>query len=82
MAIFASIFAFSIILAILFYFQPFLNSYLQGISTLSLNILNLNLLIWPINWSFLSITFLVTSLFGVLVSLFSTFLATKNIYNN
>jgi cell division transport system permease protein len=77
MAIFASIFAFSIILAILFYFQPFLNSYLQGISSLSLNILNLNLLIWPINWSFLSITFLVTSLFGVLVSLFSTFLATK-----
>jgi len=77
MAIFASIFAFSIILAILFYFQPFLNSYLQGISSLSLNILNLNLLIWPINWSFLSITFLITSLFGVLVSLFSTFLATK-----
>jgi cell division transport system permease protein len=77
MAIFASIFAFSIILAILFYFQPFLNSYLQGISSLSLNILNFNLLIWPINWSFLSITFLVTSLFGVLVSLFSTFLATK-----
>jgi len=76
MAIFASIFAFSIILAILFYFQPFLNSYLQGISSLSLNILNLNLLIWPINWSFLSITFLITSLFGVLVSLFSTFLAT------
>jgi len=77
MAIFASIFAFSIILAILFYFHPFLNSYLQGISSLSLNILNLNLLIWPINWSFLSITFLITSLFGVLVSLFSTFLATK-----
>jgi len=77
MAIFASIFAFSIIIAILFYFQPFLNSYLQGISSLSLNILNLNLLIWPINWIFLSITFLVTSLFGVLVSLFSTFLATK-----
>jgi len=77
MAIFASIFAFSIILAILFYFQPFLNSYLQGISSLYLNILNFNLLIWPINWSFLSITFIVASLFGVLVSLFSTFLATK-----
>lgn len=77
MAIFASIFAFSIILAILFYFQPFLNSYLKGISSLSLNILNFNLLIWPINWIFLSITFLVTSLFGVFVSLFSTFLATK-----
>jgi cell division transport system permease protein len=77
MAIFASIFAFSIILAILFYFQPFLNSYLQGISSLSLNILNFNLLIWPINWSVLSITFIVASLFGVLVSLFSTFLATK-----
>jgi len=63
MAIFASIFAFSIILAILFYLQPFLNSYLQGISSLSLNILNLNLLIWPINWSFLSMTFLITSSF-------------------
>jgi Cell division protein len=77
MAIFTSIFAFLIILLIIFYFQPFLNSYLQGISSLSLNILNFNLLIWPINWSFLSITFLITSLFGILVSLVSTFLATK-----
>jgi len=77
MAIFASISSFSIILVILFYFQPFLNSYLQGISSLSLNILSFNLLIWPINWDFLLISFLITSFFGIFISLFSTFLATK-----
>ena len=77
MAVFASIFAFSIILAILFYFQSFLNSYLQGISSLSLNFLNFNFVVWPMNWLFLSLAFLATSVFGVFISVFSTFLATK-----
>jgi len=77
MAIFVSIFVFFIIVTIIFYFQPFLRYYFQGINSLSINLSNFNLIIWPINWIFLSIVFLITSFFGILISLFSTFLATK-----
>jgi len=77
MALFASIFSFSLALLTLFYFQPFLNSYFQGISSLVLNIFNFSLTVWPINWVFLAVIFSLSSFFGIFVSLFSTFLATK-----
>lgn len=77
MALLASIFSFSLALLTLFYFQPFLNSYFQGISSLVLNIFNFSINVWPINWVFLGVIFSLSSFFGIFVSLFSTFLATK-----
>lgn len=77
MALLASIFSFSLALLTLFYFQPFLNSYFQGISSLVLNIFNFSITVWPINWIFLGVIFSLSSFFGIFVSLFSTFLATK-----
>jgi cell division transport system permease protein len=77
MAFFTSIFSFALALLLLFYFQPFLNSYLQGITTLSVNVLGFSFNVWPINWVFLLAIFFLTSFFGIVISLFSTFLATS-----
>jgi cell division transport system permease protein len=77
MAFFTSIFSFVLALLLLFYFQPFLNSYLQGITTLSVNVLGFSFNVWPINWVFLLAIFFLTSFFGIVISLFSTFLATS-----
>jgi len=77
LAIFTSIFSFSFAILILFYFQPFLISYLQGIETLSVNFSSFIIKIWPINWFFLLIIFCLTLFFGVFISVFSTFLATN-----
>jgi len=77
MAFFASVFSFSLAFLALFYFQPFLNSYFQGIPSLALNIFNFSLIVWPINWIFLATIFSLSSFFGIFVSLLATFLATK-----
>ena len=77
MAFFTSIFSFALVLLLLFYFQPFLNSYFQGITTLSVNVLGFSFNVWPINWVFLLAIFFLTSFFGIGISLFSTFLATS-----
>jgi cell division transport system permease protein len=77
MAFFTSIFSFALALLLLFYFQPFLNSYLQGITALSVNVLGFSFNVWPINWVFLLAIFFLTSFFGIVISLFSTFLATS-----
>jgi len=81
MAFFASVFSFSLALLILFYFHPFLNSYLQGISGLTVNVLNFSFNVWPINWVFLLAIFFLTSFFGIVLSLLASFLATSKYLN-
>jgi len=77
MAFFTSLFSFLFVLLLLLYFQPFIDSYLQGITALSINVLGLSFNVWPINWVFLLTIFFLTSFFGMVISLFSTFLATS-----
>ena len=77
LALFASVFSFSVALLILFYFQPFLNSYLQGITSLTFNLFNLSFNVWPINGVFLLLIFFLTSSFGIALSFLATFLATS-----
>jgi len=77
MAFLTSVFSFGVTFLFLFYFQPFLDSYLQGITSLSVNVLGLSFNVWPINWFFLLVIFFLTSFFGIVISLFSTFLATN-----
>lgn len=61
---------------ILFYFNPFLNSYLKGIPSLALPIPYYSLVVWPINLPFLLIMFATSALFGISIAIISTLLAT------
>lgn len=72
----ASITAFILVIAILFYSAPFLTSYLQGIPTLSLNFNSYQIIVWPINYLFLSIVFCISSLFGMGIASIASLLAT------
>ncbi len=72
----ASTMAFLIILALLFYLTPFLNSYLSGIPPLFLNFEIYQLQVWPLNPIFLSITYSVTAIFGMGVAAVASLLAT------
>ncbi len=73
----SSIVAFSIFSGILFYFYPFINSYMKGINNLSLNFNFYQLTVWPINPIFLIIIFFITTFFGISISTLATLLATK-----
>jgi len=71
----ASFFAFLILSGILFYFNPFLSSYLKGINELNLMIFNLKLSIWPLNEIFLGIVLGLVTLFGIVIAICSNLLA-------
>lgn len=73
----ASIGSFLIILAGLFYLKPFFSSYLTGIPNLILTTDFFHLTVWPMNTTFLGITFLFSSLFGIIIALLATLLATQ-----
>jgi cell division transport system permease protein len=72
----ASTSSFMIIGAVLAYFNPFLSSYLKGIPNLILNFEVYKLTVWPINLEFLLITYVLSTLFGLVISLFSSYMAT------
>src|SRR3989344_1509585 len=70
--------AFVLFYGIFFYLQPFLNSYLNGISTLPFyNFGDLGLYVWPPSMSYILISFLATSLFGMAIGLFGNLIATS-----
>jgi len=71
----ASIVSFLILSGILFYFNPFLSSYLKGINELSMIIFNLKLSIWPLNEIFLGLVFTIVTLFGIIIAICSNLLA-------
>ena len=73
----ASLGSFIIILLFLFYLLPFLNSYLKGISHLTLSYLTISFTIWPLNSIFLTITFLLSLFFGAGIAILATLLATQ-----
>ncbi len=73
----ASLTSFFALNLILFYFNPFLTSYLKGISNLALNLDFIQLTVWPINIGFLSITLALSSLFGAGIATIANLLATE-----
>ena len=69
--------SFVLIVSILFYFQPFLNSYLRGIPNLFLSLDSLQLQVWPLSLAFLAITYILSFFFGLVISFSATYFATK-----
>ncbi|MDH7476694.1 MAG: permease-like cell division protein FtsX [Microgenomates group bacterium] len=72
---FSSLTAFLIFDAIIFYLNPFMNSYLKGINSLVLNFEFYKLVVWPINWQFLLIIFSLTTFFGIIISIAASLIA-------
>jgi len=73
----ASTLSFSIFSFIVLYFHPFLQSYLKGITTLSIDVSNYSLVIWPLNYVFFAIVFISISLFGAVISSVASYIATN-----
>ncbi len=73
----SALFAFAIFSGIIFYMQPFLVSYMKGINNLTVDLNFIRLTVWPINTVFLSIILGLITLFGVLISVISSLMATK-----
>lgn len=73
----ASCVSFLLLAGLLFYIKPFLSSYLIGIPQLGFSIWQWQFAIWPINIAFLTITFVLSSLFGIGIATFASLLATQ-----
>lgn len=70
--------SFVLFLGIVFYFNPFINSYIRGINNLTLNFFDLYTLpVWPLNPTFLAILFGTIALFGIIISSVASLLATQ-----
>lgn len=72
----ASVLSFLVLIGLLFYNSPFIGSYLRGIPILSLNLNFYQLIVWPINWIFLAVTFALSSLFGMGIAAVASLFAT------
>lgn len=68
---------FAIIGGTVLYFNPFLTSYLQGISTLVIPVGSYPLTVWPLNPVFLAVTYGLAALFGMGIAFFASYLATE-----
>ncbi len=73
----ASVFSFIIVLGGFFYLSPFMNSYLRGVAHLSLNFGTYTFPVWPLNWTFFGTVFFLSLVFGWIISIISTLLATR-----
>jgi len=73
----ASLLSFGIFSFIVFYFNPFLQSYLRGVTSLSVDVFNYPLAIWPLNYVFFTIVFVSISLFGVIIASVASYIATN-----
>lgn len=74
----SALLSFAIFIGILFYFNPFVSSYLRGINSLSLSIADMyRFTIWPMNPLFLTGIFGVTVFFGIIISSLATLFATQ-----
>jgi len=73
----ASLLSFGIFSFIVFYFNPFLQSYLRGVTSLSVDVFNYPLAIWPLNYVFFTIVFVSISLFGAIIASVASYIATN-----
>lgn len=73
----SSLFSFMLLFSGLLYAQPFLMSYLRGIPHLILSVESYQLTVWPLGAEFLTITFALSALFGILLSEGAIFLSTR-----
>lgn len=73
----ASILSFSIFALVVLYFNPFLQSYFKGITTLSVDLFNYSLVIWPLNYIFFAIVFVSISIFGAVIASIASYIATN-----
>ncbi len=73
----ASSVSFLILSGIFAYASPFLSAYLRGIPTLNLNLIVLQLPVWPMNPLFAGVTFALSLLFGVGIATIANLLATE-----
>lgn len=73
----ASTLSFGIFSFIVLYFNSFLQSYFKGITTLSVDVFNYPLTIWPLNYVFFAIVFISISLFGMIISSVASYIATN-----
>lgn len=69
--------AFAFFALIILYFNPFLGSYLRGISNLSINLDFYQIPIWPLSVQTLGIIFGFTAFFGIGISTIAALLATN-----
>lgn len=73
----ASILSFGIFSVLILYFNPFLQSYFKGIITLSVDVFNYRLVIWPLNYIFFTIVFVSISIFGAVIASVASYIATN-----
>lgn len=73
----ASTLSFGIFSFIVLYFNSFLQSYFKEIATLSVDVFNYPLTIWPLNYVFFAIVFISISLFGMIISSVASYIATN-----
>lgn len=74
--------ALTIFMGIILYLQPFINSYMQGIGKLNLNLDFTTLTIWPLNIQFITIVVAITALFGLGISFVASYFATNKYLKN
>ncbi|KKP60990.1 MAG: Cell division protein [Candidatus Roizmanbacteria bacterium GW2011_GWA2_34_18] len=73
----ASTLSFGIFSLLVLYFNPFLQSYLKQVTTLSVDVYNYQLVIWPLNYVFFTIVFVSISIFGAIISSVASYIATN-----
>lgn len=74
----ASILSFALFMGIILYFNPFIASYVRGINQLSINFFDsYQLAIWPLNSILLLSLFSIITLFGLIISVTASLLATQ-----
>ncbi len=71
--------SFLIILSLVLYFKPFLTSYLFGINNLSFSFIlpSFSLIVWPVNFVFMFLTFLLSFIFSTSIVTIASFLAVE-----
>lgn len=74
---FASLTSFLVLLGIIYYLLPFLGGYLSGIPALILSFDVYELQVWPINPVFLTLTFGLSTLFGMIIAAIANLFATQ-----
>lgn len=73
----ASILSFMIFSLIALYLNPFLQSYLKGVPSLSVGIFNFPLTVWPLNYLFFGIVFASSLIFGGVIASVASYIATN-----
>lgn len=66
-----------LLLGTIYYIRPFLSSYLRGIPNLTFYVNTLPFQVWPIHFSFLLLTFGLTTLFGMTIAVIASYIAAE-----